>query len=657
MRTNKIEEAVDYSFLSRKSKMTTLVRQYDWSKTSIGPISTWPQSLRLSVNLVLGSTVPIVMLWGKDGIMIYNDEYSLFAGARHPQLLGSKVLEGWPEVAEFNRNVMEHGLAGKNLEYFNQQLTLYRNGVAEEVWMDLHYSPIADESGRPAGVMAIVFETTEKVLAEKKQQEAEAITRAERQKLQQLFNSAPAYVAVLHGSEHIYSLVNPLYKKLVGGRNIVGKSVREALPEIAGSGLYEILDEVYNTGQPFIGNEIPVRLDRTDEGKFETGYFNFVYQPLRDENNQVTDIFVHAVEVTEQISTLKKLEESKLKFDALFDSNIVAIAQVDLNGNIQDANKTFLKLFGYNKSDLKKGLSSQQLNPIGPDDITTSIYESLKNTGEAEPVEKKYRRKDGTEFPGYVGAAMIPYSKDQFMAFILDMSENEKLKALNQVKDEFIALASHQLRTPATSVKQYLGVVMDGFAGPVSDDQLEYLKIANKSNNRQLDIIDDLLKTAHLDAKDYKLNIKSKDVVKVIKEVMQHYLPVLDAKDQRFEFASTQKSLKVNLDAEEIATCFANLIENASKYSPNGSIIEINVEPDDKFVSVIFTDHGVGINKPDHDKIFDKFTRVNNPLSDTVSGNGLGLYWVKRIVNLHNGEIFIKSRVGKGTSFIVHLPI
>jgi signal transduction histidine kinase len=111
------------------------------------------------------------------------------------------------------------------------------------------------------------------------------------------------------------------------------------------------------------------------------------------------------------------------------------------------------------------------------------------------------------------------------------------------------------------------------------------------------------------------------------------------------------------LDAEEIATCFANLIENASKYSPNGSIIEINVEPDDKFVSVIFTDHGVGINKPDHDKIFDKFTRVNNPLSDTVSGNGLGLYWVKRIVNLHNGEIFIKSRVGKGTSFIVHLPI
>jgi PAS domain S-box-containing protein len=106
------------------------------------------------------------MLWGQDGIMIYNDAYSAFAGGRHPKLLGSKVREGWPEVADFNDHVMKVGLSGGTLAYRDQQLTLYRSGVAEQVWMNLDYSPIFDESGKPAGVLAIVVETTERIRAE-----------------------------------------------------------------------------------------------------------------------------------------------------------------------------------------------------------------------------------------------------------------------------------------------------------------------------------------------------------------------------------------------------------------------------------------------------------------------------------------------------------
>lgn len=132
--------------------MGQLIREFNWTKTSLGPIETWPQSLRTAVDIVLQSPLPLVMLWGTDGVMIYNDAYSVFAGARHPFLLGSKVVEGWPEVADFNRNVMKHGLKGKTLSYKDQQLTLFRNNVPEEVWMDLNYSPLLDESGKPAGV-------------------------------------------------------------------------------------------------------------------------------------------------------------------------------------------------------------------------------------------------------------------------------------------------------------------------------------------------------------------------------------------------------------------------------------------------------------------------------------------------------------------------
>ena len=144
-----------------------LMRVRDWSDTGLGPISGWPQSLKTTVGLVLYSPVPMVLLWGPDGFMIYNDAYSAFAGGRHPLLFGSKVREGWPEVADFNNNVMQVGLGGGTLSYRNQELTLHRNGVPEQVWMNLDYSPVLGDNGRPEGVLAIVVETTQQVLAER----------------------------------------------------------------------------------------------------------------------------------------------------------------------------------------------------------------------------------------------------------------------------------------------------------------------------------------------------------------------------------------------------------------------------------------------------------------------------------------------------------
>ncbi len=113
-------------FLQGGGEMSALIRSYEWSSTSIGPLSGWPQSLRTTVSIMLYSPVPMVLLWGADGVMIYNDAYTVFAAGRHPRLLGSRVLEGWPEVADFNANVMRVGLAGGTLSYRDQKLTLFR---------------------------------------------------------------------------------------------------------------------------------------------------------------------------------------------------------------------------------------------------------------------------------------------------------------------------------------------------------------------------------------------------------------------------------------------------------------------------------------------------------------------------------------------------
>jgi signal transduction histidine kinase len=152
-------------------EMAQRIRAFDWSTTDLGPLDRWSTSLACTVQMMLASPVPMVMLWGHAGYMIYNDSYSVFAGGRHPYLLGTPVELGWPEVADFNRHVVDTCLAGGTLSFNNKDLVLLRNGQPETVWLDLYYSPVAGDDQQPAGVLAIVVETTAHVHSERLRQE------------------------------------------------------------------------------------------------------------------------------------------------------------------------------------------------------------------------------------------------------------------------------------------------------------------------------------------------------------------------------------------------------------------------------------------------------------------------------------------------------
>jgi signal transduction histidine kinase len=169
--------------------MADRIRAFDWSRTELGSLDTWSRSLSSSVQLMLASPLPMVMLWGRPGYMIYNDAYSEFAGGRHPYLLGSPVELGWPEVAEFNRHVVDTCLAGGTLSFRNKELVLLRDGVPEDVWLDLYYSPVANDDGCPAGVMAMVVETTELVISERLRQAAENAYRADNERVRLALNA------------------------------------------------------------------------------------------------------------------------------------------------------------------------------------------------------------------------------------------------------------------------------------------------------------------------------------------------------------------------------------------------------------------------------------------------------------------------------------
>ncbi len=327
------------AFLSHSGEMARLIAAFDWSATSLGPIGAWPQSLKTAISLMLQSPVPIVSLWNEDGVMIYNDAYSEFAGRRHPGLLGSKVREGWPEVADFNDNVMKVCFAGGTLDYYDQEMILDRSGVPASAFMNLYYSPVYDEAGRPFGVMAIVVENTAKVRAERRLQ-------GEQDRLMRMFEQAPGFMAMVSGPDHVFEMANGAYMRLIGNRDVLGRPIREALPEIVEQGFPDLLDQVRSTGLPYVGQAVPVMLARQPGQPPEERFLDFVYQPILDENRRTTGIFIQGSDVTDQKRAQIALRNETRYLEVLNRLGADLSAELDLEKVVQMTTDAGVELTG-----------------------------------------------------------------------------------------------------------------------------------------------------------------------------------------------------------------------------------------------------------------------------------------------------------------------
>ncbi|HYH74903.1 MAG TPA: HAMP domain-containing sensor histidine kinase, partial [Candidatus Saccharimonadales bacterium] len=227
---------------------------------------------------------------------------------------------------------------------------------------------------------------------------------------------------------------------------------------------------------------------------------------------------------------------------------------------------------------------------------------------------------------------------------------------INKAKDEFISLASHQLRTPATAVKQYVGMVLQGYVGELTEGQQGMLQTAYDSNERQLQIVSDLLRVAKVDAGRVKLNKTDVSLGDLVQLITQDLNAKFKALNQKVVCETPDAPVIACIDKENIRMVLENLVDNASKYSGEGKTITIRVGADDRTASIAIIDQGVGIKPEDTEKLFLKFSRIDNPLSAEVGGTGLGLYWAKKIVDLHRGRISVTSIEGEGSTFTVVLP-
>lgn len=235
--------------------------------------------------------------------------------------------------------------------------------------------------------------------------------------------------------------------------------------------------------------------------------------------------------------------------------------------------------------------------------------------------------------------------------------ECEQLTVMNKAKDDFISLASHQLRTPATGVKQYIGMVLEGFAGDVPEHIRPFIAKAYESNERQLAIVNDLLRVAQLDAGRLELRPQPTALKEMLLNIVSEQSSKFSQRQQKLVFEPGPGQVFAAVDAGRMRMVFDNLIDNASKYTPEHKTVTVGLRQDSGQVEVSIKDEGVGIAPENIDKVFEKFGRVANSRSELVGGTGLGLYWAKRIVDLHHGTIQVRSVLGEGSEFVVRLGL
>lgn len=356
------------------------VRDFDWSKTSLGPVSTWPQHLRIKVNSIVNSPIPQVLMWGEDHVMIYNDGYAEIAGGYHPQALGGNVPDIWPEIWDWNRQVLEAGFRGEVQAFRDQPMVLNRAGKPETVIFDLFYTPIYAEDGRVDGVLCTVLENTEKF-------DALSALAESRSELVRLTNALPILVGFVD-TDLVYRFANDAYMEWFGRSPV----------EVVGSLVSEIIaPEYFENRLPLLRRALAGETIVTDspivrpDGKSRHAETRYV--PRKTENG-VEGIYVLIIDIDDRKRFELDLAESNGRFRAAVNAMHGVLWTNSADGRMVGEQPGWAALTG-------QGYEEYQgygwTDAIHPEDrmLTVSTWEAAVAEKRTFIHEHRVRRQDG----------------------------------------------------------------------------------------------------------------------------------------------------------------------------------------------------------------------------------------------------------------------
>jgi PAS domain S-box-containing protein len=422
-----------------------------------------------------------------------------------------------------------------------------------------------------------------------------------------------------------------------------------ALPELVGHGFDDLFNGVYTTGQPHYAYEMPVYFVRN--GQKELSYYTFIYQAQRDTGGNISGVAVIGREVTPEALLNQKIKESEELFRKLLDTMPQIAWTNTTDGEIAFYNQRW---YDYTGLDHKQTDLFGCKTVIHPDDLQKALneYRSIRETNDGGEFQIRGKGADGSYRWHLIRLTPIKNDNGEVQLWIGTATDIQELRLLQQQKDDFISIASHELKTPITSLKASLQLLDRIKDNPAHIMLPKLITQANKSLNKVSVLMDDLLNASIANEGQLHINKKRINLSEVIEECCPHV---------RAEGIYTIKTegdteVEVYADAARIDQVVINFVNNAIKYAAGSKEIKIFIEKINDIAKVSIIDKGPGIPPDKLLHLFGRFYRVDSSGSQ-YSGLGLGLYISAEIIKKHNGQIGVNSELGKGSTFWFTLPV
>jgi len=624
------------------------IRELDWSRTPLGARHSWSPCLRTTVNLILASGFPMILLWGRELTVLYNDACREIAAEAHPDALGRRPEEIWPEVARGNAPVFRHVLEGGHTVFReDRRFPIPRRGRAEDAFFTVSYSPVRDERGATGGVLVTLLETTQRV------QERNAIESERARATDVLEHGAPC--VVLDASGRLV-LANRAWEELAGlpREAALGRSVWELYPAAQTSGcptrlaVERVLRErVAEEVEAELGQErwLDLRLYPTAEG----GVAVF----LRD-------------------ATVRKLGEQALcagaeRLSLAQRAGRLGVFDWDLVDDRFWLTPELEELFEIPPGSREERMAAWRAR-VHPEDLLR--FDALRAAwlagegAEETSLEYRYATGDGER---WIAMRARTFRDDRERAVRLvgthmDITDRKRveqaLREADQRKDDFLAMLSHELRNPLASIRS--GLTILGKARPGGEQAGRALAIMDRQTEQLTRLIDDLLDVTRIGRGKIRLHRDSLELGALVRSAVEDYRPHFARSGvELIVDVPEQPALPVHGDRARLAQVVGNLLTNAAKFTPRGGRATVTLRPDDGRHAVLrVRDTGMGISRESQARLFQPFMQVEKTLDRSRGGLGLGLALVKGITELHGGEVSVSSAgIGEGTEFAVRLPV